>query len=157
MHAFDNDFFEEYKRLDKLCADMFSCQNGVSEYIAQMEERSAQGRQLVSGWDTDYKMLKHVRWVRNQIAHNIGSDQVSDPADLIFVKQFIKRLYSGQGPLTLLSKSNKNAAGYQEKSIHSYNAPQTERPNHHKRNWTVFVVVIIIGVLLWWLLYLSKA
>ena len=37
MEQIDNKFFEEYKRLDKLCGEIFSCRNGVSEYITQME------------------------------------------------------------------------------------------------------------------------
>lgn len=37
MQPADNEFFEEYKHLDKLCGDMYSCRNGISEYIDQMD------------------------------------------------------------------------------------------------------------------------
>ena len=33
MQAIDNEFFDEYKKLDKICGEIFNCTNGVSEYI----------------------------------------------------------------------------------------------------------------------------
>ena len=105
MQSADNEFFEEYKRLDKLCSEMYSCQNGVSEYIAQMESKSYQGQYRISSWDSDYKMLKHVRWIRNQIAHDSGTYQISEQGDLIFVRDFYNRIFSGRDSLTLLRKA----------------------------------------------------
>lgn len=98
-------FFEEYKRLDNLCSDMYSCQNGVSEYIAQMEQKSSQGRYRISSWDSDYKMLKHVRWVRNQIAHSSSNCQMSEATDLKSVQDYYDRILSGSDSLTLLRKA----------------------------------------------------
>ena len=37
MKELNTDFYDEYKRLDKFCRDMFSGQDGVTEYIKQME------------------------------------------------------------------------------------------------------------------------
>ena len=105
LHIADNDFFEAYKRLDKLCSEMYSCQNGVSEYIAQMEHLTYKGQYRVSSWNNDYKQLKHVRWVRNQIAHDSGSYQISEVGDLNFVQEFYSRIFSGGDPLTLLRKA----------------------------------------------------
>ena len=111
MTSHDNAFFEEYKCLEKICSDMYSCRNGVSEYIGRMEQKAAQGRRRVSSWDEDYKMLKHVRWVRNRIAHDEAAGRVSEAADLAFVKDFHKRLLSGRDPLTLLRKVSGNKSG----------------------------------------------
>ena len=105
MQPADNEFFEEYKRLDKLCSEMYSCQNGISEYIAQMENKAYQGQYRIHSWDSDYKMLKHVRWVRNQIAHDSGTYQISEPEDLTFVRDYYNRIFSGQDSLTLLRKA----------------------------------------------------
>ena len=126
LHIADNDFFEEYKRLDKLCSEMYSCQNGVSEYIAHMERESYQGSYRVSPWNNDYKMLKHVRWVRNQIAHDSGSYQISEPEDLDFVHDFHSRIYSGSDPLTLLRKAieSENTVWKQQKKQASENRIQ---------------------------------
>lgn len=65
MNQRDNTFFEAYKRLDRLCRDILNCQNGVSEYIQQMD-KTPQAQYTVTNWEKDYKMLKHIRWVRNQ-------------------------------------------------------------------------------------------
>ena len=43
MQAIDNEFFEAYKRLDRLCSDIYGCRNGVSQYIEDMERVSYQG------------------------------------------------------------------------------------------------------------------
>jgi hypothetical protein len=103
----DVEFFEEYKRLDRLCADMFSCQNGVSAYIEQMESEAFQGRRHVPAWDADYKMLKHVRWVRNQIAHDSGGYLMSGPKDLQDVLEYRQRILLGTDALALLKKATR--------------------------------------------------
>ena len=43
VQALDNEFFEAYKRLDRLCSDIYGCRNGVSQYIEDMERASYQG------------------------------------------------------------------------------------------------------------------
>ncbi len=105
MHISDNDFFEAYKSLDKLCSEMYYCKNGVSAYIDQMKIEAFQGQYRVSSWNNDYKMLNHVRGVRNQIAHDSGTYQISKPDDLDFVQEFRSRIFSGNDPLTLLRKA----------------------------------------------------
>ena len=105
MYIDDMDFFEAYKRLAKLCSEMYACNNGVSEYISEMERLSSQGKHRVPSWNNDYMMLKHVRWVRNQIAHESDSYQISEPEDLEFVQDFRSRIFSGNDPLTLLRKA----------------------------------------------------
>lgn len=105
MHTADIDFFEEYKRLETLCSDMYSCQNGVSEYLTHMESQSHQGRYRVPSWDSDYNKLRRVRQIRNQIAHRSASARISEPDNLDFVQDFYSRIFSGNDPLTLLRKS----------------------------------------------------
>ena len=106
LHPQDNEFFEEYKRLDRLCGDMYGCRNGVSAYLEAMERKSAQGQRYVGCWDSDYRMLKRVRWVRNQIAHDSGVYQLSEPSDLAFIQDFYNRIFAGEDALTRLRKAN---------------------------------------------------
>jgi len=82
MSPTDNDFFEAYKHLDKLCCEVLNCSNGVSTYIEQMEA-SPSGRRLVPAWDSDYSALKHIRWVRNQIAHDTTGCAISSESDVL--------------------------------------------------------------------------
>ena len=105
LHWFDNDFFESYKKLDRLCSDLYTEKNGISAYIADMETKTSMGHLLVQSWDSDYKNLKHVRWVRNQIAHESDMLQVSETTDLSFVQDFYDRILSEEDPLTLLRKA----------------------------------------------------
>ena len=100
-------FFEEFKRLESICNDMFSCKSGVTEYITHMEEAAEKGRTAVSGWDADYKTLKHLRWVRNQIAHNENTDSVATQEDLTQLQKFHKRILSQTDPLCMLTKAAK--------------------------------------------------
>ncbi len=153
MLLHDNEFFEEYKRLDKLCSEMYTCQNGVSEYIAQMENKSHQGQYHVSSWNSDYKMLKRVRWVRNQIAHDSGTYQISEANDLEFVRDFYNRIFACQDSLALLRKAINAEA---EQQIHQ-KKQQTNQgsattithsympPKKNSRGW--IGVLIGIGVL----------
>mgnify|MGYP004595358123 CR=1 FL=1 len=106
MQAIDNEFFEAYKRLDRLCSDIYGCRNGVSQYIEDMERQSSRGVCAVPDWDRNYKMLKHLRWVRNQIAHDSGLLTFSTAQDIQDVHAFHSAILAGQDPLTLLRKHN---------------------------------------------------
>jgi hypothetical protein len=100
------EFQEEYKRLDALCKDMLSGEYGITQYINEMEKYSALGKYKIEDWEHDYKDLKHVRWVRNQLAHEVGALQsgICKQSDLLFVKGFHHRILKGKDPLALLRK-----------------------------------------------------
>lgn len=105
MHSSDIEFFEQYKRLDKLCGEIYSCRGGISAYIDDMESVYAKGLRSVPMWAHDFKMLKHVRWVRNQIAHE-GSDYcVSEGEDVDFIYDFYDRIFDGEDPISQLEKA----------------------------------------------------
>ena len=57
MTPTDNTFFEEYKRLDKICSDMYSTSGGVSQYILDMENHFSVGAWQVDGWKKMYGEL----------------------------------------------------------------------------------------------------
>ena len=69
MTNLEMEFFEEYKSVDNICRDMYQAEQGVTEYINQMEAMDLQGSRRVVNWNEKYKKLKHLRWLRNQIAH----------------------------------------------------------------------------------------
>ena len=123
---------------------MYSCKNGVSEYISDMEKNSDRGQRLVSGWNADYKMLKHVRWVRNQIAHDTNTKQVSEPEDLEFVRDYYKRIFSGKDSLSLLRKAK--GSGKKRKS----------RKKKKTKSKSGFLLVIFICIALLLLIILLK-
>ena len=146
MHTSDNAFFEAYKKLDKLCSDMYSGQNGVSAYLADMESRSDRGRRLVAAWDEDHKRLKHVRWVRNRIAHDTGSPKLSEAADLSFVRDFSDRILAGKDPLALLRQAEESKrSGRRAKQVQP---AQTDNPPRRKSPGSALTPVLFGCILL---------
>lgn len=103
MELLDNEFFEAYKRLDKLCREIFDCKNGVSEYILQMEN-TPNGRNKIASWDSDYKALKHLRWLRNQIAHDTTENSISKQEDILWAESFYNRIIEQEDPFSQLRK-----------------------------------------------------
>ncbi len=156
MQKPDNDFFETYKRLERLCSDLYSMRNGVSEYIADMEAKASHGRLLIPSWDSDYKSLKHIRWVRNRIAHDADDSQISEPSDLSFAKDFHNRIISEQDPLTLLrkagTKQKHTQADRQPRSVpnQSQRQPRTpeQQPERSSKLSPVLMVLIMILLIL---------
>lgn len=110
MQALDNEFFEAYKRLDRLCSDIYGCRNGVSQYIEDMERASYRGRFADSSWEQAYKTLKHLRWVRNQIAHDSGEIQICEECDIQDVSDLYDDIMSGCDPLTQLRRYRENSS-----------------------------------------------
>ena len=103
MNQKDVEFFEAYKRLDVLCRDVLNCKNGVSEYIQQMEvSHQVLGRG--TGWSEDYRMLKHIRWVRNQVAHKTSDAPFSTEKDIEFVNAFYDRIMDQDDSFARLRK-----------------------------------------------------
>lgn len=92
------ELLEEYKYLDKTCREMYNAEKGVSAYIDQMDATPMSVRYRIAGWDDDYRQLKHIRWLRNQIAHSTGYVECT-PTDLEWLRAFYRRLLEGQDPL----------------------------------------------------------
>lgn len=110
MQILDNESFEAYKRLDRLCSDIYGCHNGVSRYIEDMERASYGERFAVPSWEQAYKTLKHLRWVRNQIAHDSAQVQICEERDIYDVNAFYDAIISGCDPLTQLRRYRASCA-----------------------------------------------
>ena len=99
----DNEFFEEYKRLDRLCSDMYSCQDGIRQYLEDMECQFSAGEKVVPNWMQDYRKLRGLRKRRNTLAHNVSEYQVCTERDIEDVKDFTNRILRRQDPLAMLN------------------------------------------------------
>ncbi len=108
MLTLNLEFQEEYKRLDRLCRDYLSSREGVSEYIRQMESTPFCNRRYVFTWEDDYKQLKHIRWIRNQLAHEVGTmnSDICTVYDLDWVQNFYNRIMNGSDPFTIMRKAD---------------------------------------------------
>ena len=108
MQELDHQFFEEYKRLDRLCSDMYQSRSGVSRYIEHMESTPPNRQIAVSSWKETYKTLKHLRWVRNQIAHTPGENLICCEQDITDVIRIYQSILSGQDPLATVQRLSQN-------------------------------------------------
>ena len=98
MDAVQIELLEEYKYVDSICRDMLSAEKGVTAYIEQMEATQPVVRYKIVGWDDDYRKLKHIRWLRNKIAHSTGNVECM-PSDVAWLKAFHNRLLTQRDPL----------------------------------------------------------
>ena len=101
------EFQEAYKRLDKLCKELFLSETGVSTYIREMENAPAAYQNAAATWWSDYKELKHVRWVRNQLAHEVGAMDagICTKEDLLYVREFYQRILKREDPYAVAAQS----------------------------------------------------
>ena len=154
VQILDNEFFEAYKHLDNLCSDIYGCRNGVSQYIEDMEHVSYQERLAVPSWEQVYKMLKHLRWVRNRIAHDSGEIQICEECDIQDVNNFYDDIMSGCDPLTQLRRYREHRAPVKKTvrraepattstvSDHS----DTIRPDHRRTGCFDAAILLLAGV-----------
>ena len=116
MTATDNAFFEEYKRLDRICSDMYSASGGVSQYILDMENHSSDGVRLVDGWEQIYGVLKHLRWIRNRIAHEASESSISCDQDLKMLREITSSILRQCDPLALLYAKKNFSSQYGQRT-----------------------------------------
>lgn len=106
MNSIESELFDEFKYVDKICREMFNAEKGVGAYLEQMEMTPMSLSCRISGWDNDYKQLKHIRWIRNQLAHETGYVECT-AADVNWLKDFHHRLLNQQDPLAYADKINR--------------------------------------------------
>ena len=97
-------FLQTYKRLDNLCRDMNGV--GVTGYLEDMEQ-IPEGANIVPGWAEDYQQLKHYRYLRNQIVHevNVEEEDLCSAEDVVWLENFYGRILGTNDPLALCRKA----------------------------------------------------
>ena len=151
MQRVEIEFLEEYKRLDRLCKDMFLTSYGVTEYIKQMELSNIRGNRLVKNWNTDYKKLKHLRWLRNAIAHDSQETDCS-LKDVQEVLEFYQKILWKQDPLALLHSATRQNAQYRDPT----KCTQNKNFMSSEKVWIGIAVALIVLMLAMMLVNLPK-
>ncbi len=144
-------FFEEYKRLEKLCSDMFGVSgSGVSAYIDHMKFLPDAQSNQIYGWNVDLKALIRLRHYRNQLAHGTPFDELlATQEDIDWLMDFYDRVLRQEDPLALVAKQN-------QKLREEKDTRQTCNPNYRKPVRTgMFLCVVAIVLLVFALLYLG--
>ena len=113
MDNIEIEFFEEYKKLDNLCKDLFRSNRGVTKYIEEMEKTPFIDRRLVNSWNNYYDMLKHVKWIRNNIAHN-NEYSGCNKDDVENIKNFYQQIIEQKDPFSIINEKNKELQEYNE-------------------------------------------
>ena len=111
-------FHEQYKRLDALCKDIFSTKDGVTQYICEMEYTELKYSRLIYNWDDIYHQLKHLRWVRNQLAHEIGTFDcdLCTENDVVWIENFYNAVLHSVDPLAEVGKMKRQQETQQRSS-----------------------------------------
>lgn len=106
MDSINEQFLEEYKRLDKLCRDMYRSDRGVTEYIEHMKQITVGERRFVSTWDSDLRRLIDLRHIRNQLTHEVGTwhADVCTQEDVAWLRAFYERICRAEDPVGQLTK-----------------------------------------------------
>lgn len=128
-------FQEQYKRLDALCKDIFSSKDGVSEYINEMENTEYQFSRYVYDWQDIYKQLKHLRWIRNRLAHEVGAfnDDLCNENDLKWLTNFYNSILNRTDPIAIVAQTKRTLIKQTEQKDNK----QTTNPNKSTSNFTV--------------------
>ncbi len=116
-------FIDSYKRLEKICSEIYGDNHSLSIYIDEMIG-NPNGSYYVSGWNEDLRQLKHYRWVRNQIVHEpeCTEESMCDPDDIQWLDNFYSRIMSTNDPLTLYSKVENQLKPQKSKEVNLSNS-----------------------------------
>ena len=108
MKNYNRAFFDEYMKLDDLCRQMFNSSKGITQYIEAMESTSAAKSRNIPDWESDLKMLKQYRHIRNNLAHTPGEfhRDICVQYDVTWIQLFYERIEKRKDPLALLFKQS---------------------------------------------------
>lgn len=143
-------FFEEYKKLDNLCKDLFKSDRGVSQYIEEMECTPFTKSRLVESWQDDYKMLKHVRWIRNNIAHN-NDYSGCNKSDVKSVKDFYQKIINQKDPFSVIAQNSRELHRRNNKNYNTKRNDETAvyRENNSNADNELKSIIIKIFAIIW--------
>ena len=160
MDAIQIEFLEEYKYVDEICRDMLGAEKGVTSYIEQLDETPVTVRYWITEWNDEYRQLKHIRWLRNQIAHSTGYVECIQ-SDLDWLKDFHNRLLTQQDLLAKAHRVIKESQIQRQQQLAktvTADAPKPganvyRSPRGPRKSWILIAVIaalaIIIGLLIW--------
>lgn len=145
-------FIDSYKRLEKLCSEIYNDNHGVSSYIDEMINTPI-GARYVSGWDDDLKQLKHYRWVRNQIVHDPGcsEENMCEYGDAQWLDNFRSRIMSASDPLALYRKARSPQPAQRPQKTYTpeprgYTYPQRTNAPQSSAGCLTYVIVALVVV-----------
>ncbi|MBR5995119.1 MAG: hypothetical protein IK026_00840 [Eubacteriaceae bacterium] len=128
-----DEFLDEFKRLEKLCNEIYDQQHGVTLYIDEMEQRSSVASKVIYDWDNDLRKLKRVRHIRNNLVHEPGYLGDYDWSDIAFMKEFCHRILDQQDPLVSLRRLTQRIAQNRRRSCWEATHQSSSLPRQHEQ------------------------
>ena len=155
MNALENEYFEEYKSVELICNDIY--ENGVSGYIDEMLEKERYAVQYEPSWNKKIKVLKHLRWLRNRIAHG-GEDYEVTEQDLQSIRLFHSELLTGKDPLAHLNSYKKSAkpAARHPRTVQTADSGDNDS-EYDERGWNGWFILLALGIILLIVFLASRA
>ncbi len=147
-------FIDSYKRLEKLCNEIYGNNHGLSSYIDEMINNPS-GSYYVLGWNENLKQLKHYRWIRNQIVHepNCTEENMCELEDALWLDNFHSHIMNQTDPLAVRRKATrpravaKSAQNYQlSQPSYTYHI-QTPKQKESSNKTAGLLVFLIIATL----------
>ena len=160
MDAIQIELLEEYKYVDKICRDMLGVEKGVTAYIEQLDETPMIVRYWIAEWNDEYRQLKHIRQLRNQIAHSTESVECTQ-SDLDWLKGLHNRLLTQQDLLAKAHRVIKESQIQRQQQLAKTVTAAAPKPDANvyrspkgpRKSWILIAVIaalaIIIGLLIW--------
>lgn len=156
----DQKFFDAYKRLDKLCKEIYG-DGGVSSYIDDMYSKDDKQARHVRFWFEYRKQLVEMRRKRNILAHEDVSNQVSEPEDVTWLEDFRQNIMARRDPIALYSRTNLKEVKSKKASKSPFEIDYMEIENVDEKatpaEMGVFIatllgtIVCVIGIVLYYL------
>lgn len=109
MKDWNHIFFEKYKKLDKLCQELYGTPHGVSSYIEDMKAVPEENYRHIPDWEEDREQLIRLRHIRNQLAHTPGAleEEICTEDDIRWLRDFHKRILQQSDPVAMLYSLSK--------------------------------------------------
>ena len=99
--------------------------------------------------NADYKMLKHLRWLRNRIAHDTDTQDLKS-SDLDDLKTFRKRFMKSQDPLSLSVKIKKSSSSKKADNTRSVRTGSTSGLTNKKPfPWARVIIGAFIAAIIY--------
>ena len=145
------EFLDTYKKLDELCRQLFSSEKGVSQYIDEMSNEGY-GKWRVAGWESDYKRLKNIRWIRNRLVHDRDSFErdIANEKDIEWMQTFYQRIMECTDSFSLLCQTERRSeetAERTESRSSTHTAFSSQNEGSQDRD-IILPVLILAGVML---------
>lgn len=124
MKNINNQFLEEYKRVDNICRDIYNSDAGITNYIDLMRDAKNYRQQDIAEWDEVLKRLMSLRHIRNKLTHDVGTldMELCTESDVLWLNEFCDTLLEASDPLA------KHYRAFNQKKRSSPNKKKTVTP-----------------------------